>query len=78
MQTELTDTPIKIHLQVISPSYEPNLHPEKCVKFSVVPGFFIMDVKGHGIRTRWCDTVNVTPKSSGKNTNYSITTKYVF
>lgn len=50
-QTELTETPIKIHPQVISPSYEPNLHLENCVKFRVVPGYISMDEKGHGIRT---------------------------
>lgn len=74
-QTELAETLMKIYPQVISP-YERNLHLEKCVKFRVVPDYIKMDEKGHGIRTRWCDTVNVTQWGSGRNTNYSTTTKY--
>lgn len=77
-QTELTETPIKIHLQVISPSYDPNHHLEKRVKLRVAPAYISMDEKGNWIRTRRYDTANVTQQGSERNTNYSTTTEYFF
>lgn len=77
-QTELTETPIKIHPQVISPSYDPNHHLEKRVKLRVAPAYISMDEKGNWIRTRRYDTANVTQQGSERNTNYSTTTKYFF